>query len=134
MRPKANSSKNARLSQIVLRESIQEQSKCRAGVNVVNTPSFLNSLGLRILELDMMRLPSRGIHLSKVSKGQPQGRMTEQKRYLMKFGKYFGMAAVLFSLSVNSFAQKQVQGGPPPKLERMPEALENRFALSAAPS
>jgi hypothetical protein len=60
--------------------------------------------------------------------------MTEQKRYLMKFGKYFGMAAVLFSLSVNSFAQKQVQGGPPPKLERMPEALENRFALSAAPS
>jgi hypothetical protein len=44
------------------------------------------------------------------------------------------MAMVFCSFSVNCFAQKQAQAGPPPKIERMPEALENRFALSAAPS
>jgi hypothetical protein len=38
------------------------------------------------------------------------------------------IAAILFSLTC--FAQSQL---PPPKLEKMPEALETRFALSAAP-
>jgi hypothetical protein len=52
----------------------------------------------------------------------------------MKIGACIGMAVVFCSFSVNCFAQKQAQAGPPPKIERMPEALENRFALSAAPS
>jgi hypothetical protein len=49
----------------------------------------------------------------------------------MKFGARIGIVAVLFS--VNSFAQKQAEGTPPPRLERMSEALESSFALSAAP-
>jgi hypothetical protein len=60
--------------------------------------------------------------------------MAEEERCLMKIGACIGMAVVFCSFSVNCFAQKQAQAGPPPKIERMPEALENRFALSAAPS
>ena len=50
----------------------------------------------------------------------------------MKRAAYFLMPAI-FVLSLCSAQTKPPEGGPPPKLEKMPEALEIRFASSAAP-